>query len=112
MTASNDQIVTILLDIKEQQGAFSAQMIAAQHSRERMEKGLEAVKAKVEKIEPVVAKVADMEPKVVELTAFKNRAAGVVVVASFIVTGALSLIYAGLKEIGPTIGQAVKKAFS
>lgn len=104
--------MTILLDIKEQQGAFSAQMHEAARSRTRMEESLQAVKAKVEQIEPVVATVADMKPKVEELVAFRNRAAGVVVVASFIVTGAITLIYAGLKEIGPAVGRAVVKAFS
>lgn len=102
----------MLLDIKEQQGAFGAQMIEAARSRARMEDSLKAVKAKVETIEPVVAVVAEMKPQVTELIAFRNRAAGVVVVASFIVTGALTLVYAGLKEIGPSIARAVSKAFS
>lgn len=108
----DSEILSLLLDIKEQQGAFGAQMIEATHSRTRMEDSLKAVKEKIETIEPVVAVVADMKPQVADLMAFKNRAAGVVVVASFIVTAALTLVYAGLKEIGPSIGRVVSKAFS
>lgn len=101
-----------LLDIKEQQGAFGAQMIEAQRSRARMEDTLKCVKTKVDTFEPIAAIVIEMKPQVVELIAFKNRAAGVVVVASFIVTAAVGLIYAGLKEIGPSISRVVSKAFS
>lgn len=110
--STDSQILTILLDIKEQQGAFASQMMDAARSRARMEDGLKEVNAKVEKFEPVVTTVTEMKPQVVELMAFKNRAAGVVVVATFIVTAALSLIYAGLKEVGSSIGHAVGKAFS
>lgn len=108
----DSQILAILLDIKEQQGAFAAQMMEAGRSRARVEDALKCVKAKVDVIEPVVGIVTEMKPQVIELMAFKNRAAGVVVVASFIVTGAITLIYAGLKEVGPTIGRVVSKAFS
>lgn len=102
-------MLSILLDIKEQQGVMTAQLMEAGRSRARMEEKLKEVAAKVAVIEPVVATVADMKPKVDDLVGLKNRAAAVVVVASFILTGAFGLIWAGLKQFGPEVGKLFSK---
>lgn len=107
--SSDPQILTLLLDIKEQQGAFGAQMNEAQRARTRMEEDLKSVKAKVEKIEPVVEVVADLKPKVAELIGLRNRAAAVIVAASFILTAAFGLIFSGIKEFGPQLGKLFSK---
>lgn len=105
----DNEILSILLDIKEQQGAFGAQMMEASRSRARMEDGLKAVKAKVDQIEPVVAVVADLKPKVENLVELRNRAAAVVVAGSFILTMAFGLIWTGIKQFGPEVGKLISK---
>lgn len=102
-------MLSILLDIKEQQGVMTAQLMEAGRSRARMEDKLKAVAEKVERIEPVVAVVADMKPKVENLIELRNRAAAVVVVAGFVVSAAFGLIFAGIKQFGPEVGKLFSK---
>lgn len=102
-------MLTILLDIKEQQGVMTTQLLEAGRSRARMEDSLKEMKAKIATIEPVVATVADIKPKVENLIELRNRAAAVVVVASFVLTAAFGLIFAGVKQFGPEIGKLFSK---
>lgn len=112
-------VLTLLLDIKEQNGAMGAQLIEAAHARTRMEDELRTLNAKVEKIEPVVQTVADMKvankdvkDDVDELMGIKNRAAAIIVVATAVLTAAFALIFAGIKAFLPELKALFARLFS